>query len=65
MQALKGVRVSNGCNQEDAAALLGISRVHYSNKENGKVAFSVAEIEVLRKAWKMTDDDIMRCFFAK
>lgn len=64
MQALKGVRVSNGCTQEDAAKLIGVTRVHYSNKENQKVPFSLAEIEILRKAWRMTDHDIVRCFFA-
>ena len=63
MQALKGQRISNGCTQDDASKLLGISRLSYSKKENRKVPFTISEVDILRKAWNMTDADVIRVFF--
>ncbi|QGH35175.1 helix-turn-helix domain-containing protein [Gracilibacillus salitolerans] len=47
----KGLRVSNGLNQEEVAEHLGISLTQYRRKENGKVRFYADEIYKLSKLY--------------
>lgn len=43
MSAIKKFRESIGQTQEDFAAIIHVSKVNYSKKENGKVKFSLKE----------------------
>lgn len=40
---IKKFRESLGMTQEEFAAIIGVSKVNYSKKENGKVKFSLNE----------------------
>lgn len=47
---LKGARVEKDLTQEGMAEILGISRIAYRDKENGKYSFTELEIKRICKA---------------
>lgn len=49
MSAVKKFRESIGLKQEDFAAIINVSKVNYSKKENGKVKFSLDEAFMISK----------------
>ena len=49
MSAVKKFRESVGLKQEDFAAIINVSKVNYSKKENGKVKFSLDEAFMISK----------------
>ncbi len=49
MSAIKRFRESLGLKQEDFAAIINVSKVNYSKKENGKVKFSLDEALMIAK----------------
>jgi len=49
MSAVKKFRESLGLRQEDFAAIINVSKVNYSKKENGKVKFSLDEAFLISK----------------
>lgn len=49
MSAIKKFRESVGLKQENFAAIINVSKVNYSKKENGKVKFSLDEAFMISK----------------
>ena len=56
---IKEYRIKRGYTQEQIAELLNIKQNTYSNKENGKRAFTIEEIKLLKKLLKVTYDELL------
>lgn len=56
--AIKNFRESVGMKQEEFAAIIGVSKVNYSKKENGKVKFSLNEAYAIAKYFNKTIEAI-------
>lgn len=52
MTAVRKFRESIGLKQEDFAAIIHVSKVNYSKKENGKVKFSLDEAFLISNHFK-------------
>lgn len=52
MSAIKKFRESLGQTQEEFAAIIHVSKVNYSKKENGKVKFSLDEAFLISNHFK-------------
>ena len=50
--AIRNFRESLGMKQEDFAAIINVSKVNYSKKENGKVKFSLNEAYAISNHFK-------------
>lgn len=56
--AIRTFRESLGMKQEDFAAIINVSKVNYSKKENGKVKFSLNEAYAISKHFKQPIESI-------
>ena len=56
---IKEYRVKMGYTQEQIAKLLNIKQNTYSNKENGKRAFTIEEIRKLKRILNTTYDELL------
>ena len=56
---IKEYRVKMGYTQEQIAELLNIKQNTYSNKENGKRAFTIEEIRKLKRILNTTYDELL------
>lgn len=56
--AIKEFRQSLGLKQEDIAAIIQVSKVNYSKKENGKVKFSLNEAFLISNHFKKSIETI-------
>lgn len=56
---VKEYRVKKGYTQEQIAMLLNIKQNTYSNKENGKRAFTIDEIKILKELFEVTYEDLL------
>ena len=56
---IKEYRIKRGYTQEQIAELLNIKQNTYSNKENGKRAFTIEEIKLLKELLKVTYDELL------
>ena len=56
---IKEYRIKRGYTQEQIAELLNIKQNTYSNKENGKRAFTIKEIKLLKELLKVTYDELL------
>ena len=56
---VKECRIKMGYTQEQIAMLLDIKQNTYSNKENGKRAFTIEEIRKLKKILNTTYDELL------
>lgn len=59
LKLLKTLRKANGLILSDVAEELGISRVTYCNKENGKAPFTVDELKKLSSIFKVSSDELI------
>lgn len=62
---LRAVMALNGDKLKDLAPALGITASTLSQKVNGVVAFSRAEIETIALRYKLTPEDVVRIFFTR
>lgn len=63
---LKGLLVSNGLRQEDAAKAIGISTQTFNGKINNKTDFLSSEIEKLCELLNLKNaDKVLEIFFSK
>ena len=56
---IKEYRIKRGYTQEQIAKLLNIKQNSYSNKENGKRAFTIEEIRKLKRILNTTYDELL------
>ena len=56
---VKEYRVKKGYTQEQIAMLLDIKQNPYSNKENGKRAFTIDEIKILKELFKVSYEELL------
>ena len=56
---VKEYRIKRGYTQEQIAELLNIKQNTYSNKENGKRAFTIEEIRKLKRILNTTYDELL------
>lgn len=56
---IKEYRIKRGYTQEQIAELLNIKQNTYSNKENGKRAFTLEEIRKLKRILNTTYDELL------
>ena len=56
---VKEYRVKKGYTQEQIAMLLNIKQNTYSNKENGKRAFTIDEIKILKELFKVSYEELL------
>lgn len=56
--AIRNFRESLGMKQEEFAAIINVSKVNYSKKENGKVKFSLNEAYTISNHFKKPIEDI-------
>ena len=56
---VKEYRVKKGYTQEQIAMLLDIKQNTYSNKENGKRAFTIDEIKILKELFKVSYEELL------
>ena len=56
---IKEYRIRRGYTQEQIAELLNIKQNTYSNKENGKRAFTIEEIRKLKRILNTTYDELL------
>lgn len=64
MNLLRGFIAKNGDSQTSLAAAIGIPQSALSARMNGKTDFRQAEMEVIRKRYKLSADDLQAIFFA-
>ncbi|MDY6350556.1 MAG: helix-turn-helix transcriptional regulator [Selenomonas sp.] len=60
---LRAARVRIGLNQSDLAKKIGMTPSKLSMKENGKVPFSVKDIDSIAKVLGLSANDIINIFF--
>ena len=56
---VKEYRVKKGYTQKQIAMLLDIKQNTYSNKENGKRAFTINEIKILKELFKVSYEELL------
>ena len=56
---VKEYRVKKGYTQKQIAMLLNIKQNTYSNKENGKRAFTIDEIKILKELFKVSYEELL------
>ena len=56
---IKEYRIRRGYTQKQIAILLGIKQNTYSNKENGKRAFTLEEIRKLKRILNITYNELL------
>ena len=56
---VKEYRVKKGYTQKQIAMLLDIKQNTYSNKENGKRAFTIDEIKILKGLFKVSYEELL------
>lgn len=56
---VKEYRVKKGYTQKQIAMLLDIKQNTYSNKENGKRAFTIDEIKILKELFKVSYEELL------
>ena len=56
---VKEYRVEKGYTQKQIAMLLDIKQNTYSNKENGKRAFTIDEIKILKELFKVSYEELL------
>ena len=56
---VKEYRVKMGYTQEQIAELLNIKQASYGRKENGKRAFTIAEIKKLKEILQVTYEELL------
>ena len=56
---VKKYRIKRGYTQKQIAILLNIKQNAYSNKENGKRAFTIEEIKKLKRILNTTYDELL------
>ena len=56
---VKEYRVKKGYTQKQIAMLLDIKQNTYSNKENGKRAFTIDEIKILKDLFKVSYEELL------
>lgn len=61
MSNIKKFRESVGQSQEEFAAIINVSKVNYSKKENGKVKFSLNEAFLISKHFNKSIEVIFGC----
>lgn len=62
MTRLKEFLKGRGSTQDEAAAVLGISKTALSNKATGKSPFKQSEIKKMVEVYEMTDEEIREVF---
>ena len=60
---LKSQRVKKGLTQKKVSEILNIDSTSYSKKENGIIEFKASEINLIRKIFELSPEDIMEIFF--
>lgn len=60
---LKVLRLKKSLTQKDIAKVLKIETNSYTKKENGKNPFTVNELKILRKYFKIPDKEFIKNFF--
>ena len=56
---VKEYRVKKGYTQKQIAMLHDIKQNTYSNKENGKRAFTIDEIKILKELFKVSYEELL------
>lgn len=59
--SIRAMRVNANLTQEQVAEKLGITRLSYRNKENGKTEFKLKELLVLCELFGVELNDFARC----
>lgn len=59
--SIRAMRVNANLTQEQVAEKLGITRLSYRNKENGKTEFKLKELLVLCELFDVELNDFARC----
>lgn len=59
--SIRAMRVNANLTQEQVADKLGITRLAYRNKENGKTEFKLKELLVLCELFGVELNDFARC----
>lgn len=57
---LKVFRIMQGLTQEEMAEKLGVTRVFYSNVENGKNSTSYKFLKKLQKTFDLSDEEVWK-----
>lgn len=60
---LKSQRVKKGLTQKKVSEILNIDSTSYSKKENGIIEFKASEINLIRKIFELSPEDIIEIFF--
>ena len=56
---IKEYRTIKGYTQREIAEALGIKQNTYSDKERGKIRFTIDEIKTIKELFKVTYDDLL------
>ena len=56
---IKEYRIINGYTQRELAEVLGIKQNTYSDKERGKINFTIDEIKIIKELFNTTYDDLL------
>lgn len=63
LDELKAIRIKNGLKQKDIAEKLKINTNSYTKKENGNNPFTIEEVRILKKYFKIEDKLFLKIFF--
>ena len=56
---IKEYRIIKGYTQRELAEILGIKQNTYSDKERGKINFTIDEIKIIKELFNTTYDDLL------
>ena len=56
---IKEYRIIRGYTQRELAEILGIKQNTYSDKERGKINFTIDEIKIIKELFNTTYDDLL------
>ena len=56
---VKEYRIIKGYTQRELAEILGIKQNTYSDKERGKINFTIDEIKIIKELFNTTYDDLL------
>lgn len=56
---IKEYRIIKGYTQKELAEVLGIKQNTYSDKERGKINFTIDEIKIIKELFNTTYDDLL------
>jgi Predicted transcriptional regulators len=63
LRELKALRARYGYTQKDLAKVIGVDETSYNKRENGKIQFTLKEIKIIKKEFRLSPADVDLIFF--